>query len=140
MLGAVADIALSGFETGLSAPLLGLDYSSKLDYLGTIRARTGFLPTDNLLIYGHAGLAYGRFSPVVSSVLIAIPEVDSTNRIGWTIGAGLEYAVTENISVQTEYAFTNFGTATATNSGAPPVAANETLKLHTVKAGLNFRF
>lgn len=140
LLGAVADIALSGFETGMVDPGLGLDYSSKLGYLGTIRGRAGVLPTDSLLIYVHGGLAHGRFNPVLSGSLFPVPDLKASNRIGWTMGAGLEYAITENISVQAEYAYADLGTANATDPAVPTAPAAESLKLQTVKAGLNFRF
>lgn len=140
VLGAVADIALSSFATGMSDPALGLDYSSKLEYLGTVRARAGFLPTDNLLIYAHGGFAYGRFSPVVTSSLVAFPDLSTANRFGWTIGAGIEYALAENISLQTEYVYANLGTVSTSNAGIPPSSATETLTLQSVRAGLNFRF
>lgn len=140
VLGAVADIALSNFATGLSDPALGLNYSSKLDYLGTVRARAGFLPTDKLLIYVHGGLAYGRFSPVVTSSLVAFPDLATANRLGWTVGAGFEYALTEHVSLQTEYAYADLGTVTTSNAGTPPLSATETLKFQSVRAGVNFRF
>src|SRR5436190_1987632 len=34
--------------------------NKKLDYLGTVRGRLGFLWTPSLLVYGTGGLAYGR--------------------------------------------------------------------------------
>ncbi|MFD1940816.1 outer membrane protein [Paradevosia shaoguanensis] len=140
VFGAVADIALSGFEVGYRDPFLGVEYSSKLEYLGTVRARAGFLPTDSLLIYAHAGLAYGRFAPVLNGGLVPVPDLRAANRIGWTAGVGLEYAITRNISVQAEYSYTDFGTATAIDAAMPTAPATESLKLQTVKAGINFRF
>lgn len=140
LFGAVADVALSGLEVGLSDPFLGLKYSSKLDYLGTIRVRAGVLATDSLLIYGHGGLAYGRFAPVLKGSLFPAPDLQAANRVGWTAGAGLEYAITGNISIQAEYSYTDLGTATAIDAAMPTAPATESLKLQTVKAGLNFRF
>lgn len=138
VLGAVADIALSGVEGRASFGGL-LEYTSRLHYLGTVRARAGFLPTDDLLVYAHGGFAYGRSTPSLNGGGGPTPGFVATNRTGWTIGAGLEYAVTENISLQTEYAYTDLGAPTVTDAAAPGLAT-ESLKLHTVKAGLNFRF
>lgn len=142
VVGAVADIAISGVE-GVSETTVGgivvSGYRSHLDYLGTLRARAGFTPTDNLLIYAHGGFAYGRSTPTFTVGGVDAPGFVATNRAGWTIGAGLEYAVTENISVQTEYAYTDLGNPTVTDATAPG-QATESLKLHTVKAGVNFRF
>lgn len=140
MLGAVADIALSGVEgRSTFGSLGGFEYVSRLDYLGTVRARAGFLPTDDLLVYAHGGFAYGRSTPSFNAGGLPAPGFVGTNRTGWTIGAGVEYAVTDTISLQTEYAYTDLGNPSVTDAAAPG-AANESLKLHTVKAGLNFRF
>ena len=37
-----------------------LSLSERVQYLGTARARLGWLPTDNVLLYGTAGLAWER--------------------------------------------------------------------------------
>lgn len=141
VLGAVADIALSGVESKASfGGAAGFEYISRLEYLGTVRARAGFVPMDDLLIYAHGGFAYGRSTPTVLGGGVAAPGFVATNRTGWTIGAGLEYKVTSNISVQTEYAYTDLGAPTVTDATVLPASATESLKLHTVKAGLNFRF
>jgi outer membrane immunogenic protein len=34
--------------------------TENIKWFGTVRARLGWLPTDNLLLYGTGGLAYGR--------------------------------------------------------------------------------
>ena len=34
--------------------------TNRVDWLGTVRARLGFLVTPNLLAYGTGGLAYGK--------------------------------------------------------------------------------
>lgn len=141
VLGAVADIALSGVEGRASiGGGLGFEYTSRLEYLGTVRARAGFLPTDDLLVYAHGGFAYGRSNPTLSLGGVPAPGFVATNRTGWTIGAGVEYAVTENISLQTEYAYTDLGAPTVSDAALLPASATESLKLHTVKAGVNFRF
>jgi outer membrane immunogenic protein len=37
-------------------------------WFGTVRARLGWLPVDNILLYGTGGLAYGHAGAVVNSV------------------------------------------------------------------------
>jgi opacity protein-like surface antigen len=36
------------------------NYQAKIDWFGTVRGRLGLLVSDQLLIYGTGGLAYGR--------------------------------------------------------------------------------
>ncbi|MDB5530367.1 MAG: porin family protein [Devosia sp.] len=145
VLGAVTDIAVSNIEArgGAAVPIV-FGYESPLNYLGTVRGRIGFLPTDNLLAYVHGGLAYGQTSPDVTVPPPAGADLDPVNRVGYTIGAGFEYKLTDNISVQTEYAYTNLGNASVsyTPFGGFPAGVDikESYDFHTVKAGVNFRF
>ena len=144
VVGAVADIAISNHraELGISDPLGGGDteISSTLTYLGTVRARAG-VAFDNLLAYAHGGVAFGQTEQDITFGGVAVPGLDLENpdRVGYTVGAGIEYAVTDKISLQTEYAFTNFGEEDVYSDGAGN-AITEELSFHTVKAGLNFRF
>jgi outer membrane immunogenic protein len=92
----------------------------------------------------HGGLAYGQTDPnIIVGPGVGL-DIDTVNRVGYTIDAGFEYKVTENISLQTEYAYTNLGSAAAsyTPAGGFPagVDIDEDTDFHTVKAGVNFRF
>jgi len=138
VVGAVADIAVTNIEGRYEFG--GGGVSSKLDYLGTVRARAGVAATDNVLIYAHGGLAYGRTTPSLIGAGAPTNFVQSANRVGYTIGAGVEYAVTDKITLQTEYAYTDLGTSNIANMAVAPTELNETFKFHTVTAGVNFRF
>ncbi len=151
ILGAVADLALSNIGAKSNFGLGGggvaaFAYESTLDYLGTVRVRAGFLPTDNILAYIHGGAAFGRTSPSLGAAIGGIGlDLDEVNRTGYTIGAGLEYRVTENISIQTEYSYTDLGSNSvgyAAGGGGIPAgtAIDEEVKFHSVKTGVNFRF
>lgn len=140
VVGAVADIALSSHsaDRGITVGgLAGLDLSSQLTYVGTIRARAGFA-FDNLLAYGHGGVAFGRTEQAISAGGVVLLEGEA-DRVGFTVGAGIEYAVTENISLQAEYAYTSFADEPVIVLG-PGTSFNEALSFHTIKAGVNFRF
>lgn len=68
----------------------------------------------------------------------------TTNRTGWMLGAGVEYALWSNWSAKLEYNYLRFGgiTPTFTTTGGLTVTGTGDLKLntHIVKAGLNYRF
>lgn len=150
VIGAVADIAITNIESdssviGFGGPGGTLTYGSTLDYLGTVRARVGFAAIDQMLVYAHGGLAYGRTSPGfgVGGVPGGTPDLEDVNRWGYTVGAGVEYAFTDNLSLQTEYAYTDLGNRDVGVSGValpPGTSISEEAQFHTVKAGLNFRF
>jgi outer membrane immunogenic protein len=102
--------------------------SDRIDWFGTLRGRAGFA-ADRALIYATGGLAYGggtykEFVP---------PAKDNYSRIGWTLGAGVEYAVSDSMSVKAEYLYTNFGRFTVGATQATP-------DFHSVRLGVNFKF
>ena len=102
------------FVLGLEADLQGADLSSgnnlglvnvKTEYFGTVRARVG-VAFDRFMPYITGGWAYGN-------VKTAIPALgfssDRTHTGGFAVGAGLEYAVTNNIIAGVEYLYVDLG-------------------------------
>ena len=88
----------------------------RLDWLGSTRARVGFVatPDNRLMFYGTGGFAYGG----ASAHLNVWDAVDgfywqsgnrSNTRTGWTLGAGVEYAWTNNWTIGAEYLYYNLG-------------------------------
>jgi outer membrane immunogenic protein len=63
---------------------------------------------------------------------------------GWTVGTGVEYALTENWSAKLEYNYLDFGDNTLSFPVPIPrigaVDVDTTTSLHTVKFGVNYRF
>ncbi len=57
---------------------------------------------------------------------------------GWTIGGGLEYALSPAWSVKAEYLHFDFGREDSTFSGSANVRFGHDLTVDTVKAGLNY--
>ncbi len=107
-----------------------LSASQRIDWFGTVRARAGWLATDNLLLYGTGGFAYGRVDETVNwgfnpgGTLNGLPNTwicpggfggcmpGTSSRIaaGWTAGGGIEYRVPgSNASFKIEYLFVNLG-------------------------------
>jgi len=101
----------------------------EIDWFGTTRLRAGFLPTDNFLVYATGGVAYGKLSSIIAEV--------SDTRVGWTVGAGAEYAIDNNWSLKTEYLYTDLGSMSVESFGE---VGDIDFKFHTVRAGLNYKF
>jgi outer membrane immunogenic protein len=123
--------------------------SEQVGWFGTVRARFGFTPTSNLLLYGTAGLAYGRVSD--SATLLFIPSADGNyagaangTRAGWTAGAGAEYAFAANWSVKLEYLYVDLDPTTVRmfDPTRPGQFFDYRFQHHDniVRAGLNYRF
>jgi outer membrane immunogenic protein len=65
---------------------------------------------------------------------------DGNRRDGYTVGAGLECMFAPNWSAKLEYQYYNFGSTTFTSGPADIIGVRFTDDVHTVKAGLNYRF
>ena len=143
-------------------------YNEKLSWLGTLRARLG-LAVDRWLVYGTGGLAYGGIEnsgsvgstcgtggPTTFPCTVASWD-DHATAIGWTLGAGIEAAISGNWSLKAEYLHVDLGTirstfaippngcfsvatglcsATATGTGSIKSRITDEI----VRAGLNYRF
>jgi opacity protein-like surface antigen len=124
----------------------------KTDYLAATRARVG-MAWDRALVYAAGGLETGQFD--VSSTYMArgpggSPTMGFTDadkfHFGFNVGAGIDYAVTNNVFIGVEYRYLNLGKETY-NLGAftPAGAAAQTvsntvdLKASEVTARLNFK-
>jgi outer membrane immunogenic protein len=111
-------------------------------WIDTLRARVG-VAWDRLLVYGTGGGAFADTAVNICGQLRCVG--DAQWRIGWAAGAGIEYAVWENLSLKLEYLHADFGTAQYIN---PPVRignggfATRDVRLtdDIVRAGLNWRF
>src|SRR5262245_19727161 len=121
---------------------------STTDTLGTITGRFGGA-VDRALLYVKGGTAWMREKHTMSfGVAPAVSASASDTKWGWVGGAGVEYAFAPNWSGKIEYNYLDFGKETLTflfPALNPPDHANGTDRgvrqiLHTVKAGLNYRF
>jgi outer membrane immunogenic protein len=75
-------------------------------WTGTITGRLG-LAFDRLLIYGKGGAGFDYDRDTVTQPS-GVAVVGSTNRAGWTVGGGVEYAVTEHWTARIEYDYLRF--------------------------------
>lgn len=134
-----------------------------VEWLGTIRGRVGYTPTERLLAYVTGGAAYAKVKgsgsynyheygfwwggPGDHDFDRSGGMAQSSNKIqwGWTAGAGLEYALTDAISIRGEYLFTDLGSSThgvsmASEASDETIAWKSKTRLNIVKFGVNYRF
>jgi outer membrane immunogenic protein len=130
VLGAEGDIQISGVKIKED---LGGGNSMEvgLDAFGSVRARAG-ISADRFLPYVTAGVAWGRAG--IKATGPGVSDSHYENYVGWTVGGGLEYAATDNITVRGEYLYTDFG---ARDFG---LGSDIALKTSVVRAGVNFKF
>jgi outer membrane immunogenic protein len=128
----------SRIDTGSEPDLFGTPFSVlksvKTDWLLTVRPRIGYA-FNNTLIYATGGLAATEVKSVYefSDSLGTIGVVDSSKtKAGWTVGGGVEQALSSNWSVKIEYLYTDFGSL----SGSSPFVNNQVLIAPTVGLSL----
>ena len=141
VVGALADIAFTSYEAGVTASSNGVEVfhaESQLNYLGTVRGRVGHA-WDRTLLYGHGGFAYGQTEQEITLGGGTLFNGEQT-RTGWTIGAGLEHALTDRISFGTEYAYVDLGSETVYSDVPNGLTIEDDVSFHTLKAIVNFRF
>jgi len=146
VVGAEADIAASSYQGKISFNGGGanVEAGSEVEWFGTVRGRIGYA-MDNVLLYGTGGLAYGDVKSSITGSLGG-PGIDlssSDTEYGWTIGGGLEYGITKNITFKTEYLYVDLGSRTIIDTPINETAnfkLDADTKFHTLKAGLNYKF
>jgi len=118
------------------------------DLYATVTGRLGYA-VDRSLFYVKGGAAWTRGSVdifVNQNNAGVFTSASTFVTSGWTIGAGLEYALTPAWSVKLEYNYLNFGgqdVATPYVAGNPFGNAPTTTisqHVHQAKLGLNYRF
>jgi outer membrane immunogenic protein len=135
-------------------PVAGVPFvigqSVTTNYLATVRPRFG-VAADRNLAYITGGVAFTRASYTESYVDTAAPAgtgiaTASKSLIGWTAGAGWEYALSDHVTFRLEYLFTKFGTTSALGAitdaggGTNPLLGSADLVLQTARAGVNLKF
>lgn len=131
---------------------LALNRRSGGGILGTVRGRLGVAAWDRTLLYVTGGLAYGDPGSTFRSASFA--NAGGTNQInfngsapgisvGYAIGAGVEYALTQQISAKVEYLYTDVGSQhynlTNPNTAAVFNAKSDGVS-QLVRVGLNYKF
>ena len=140
---------------GLGGDFLTVNGKNSLTWLGTTRGRVGFVatPDNRLMIYGTGGVAYGggnsQFSAFDNTTHTFWNGNPSSSRVGWVIGGGAEYAITNNITIKGEYLYADLGSSkfTTTENGFaaanfPGVVASGKIGWNAsiFRAGVNYKF
>lgn len=136
------------FSGNIPAGSVATEASS--DIQGSIRGRVG-VAFDRALIYATGGVAVGGFNATFSNGIaekflpVGSTSVFSSTRVGWTVGGGIEYAITNNWSVGAEYRYTDFGTFTDSPfadsfTGGWVATANHHITQNQVQVGFSYKF
>ena len=174
-----------GVASGIAPPVIpggnniflfgnGNNRASSSDWWGTARVRVGYA-FDRTLIYATGGFAFtddnkkedvilaapigGFFTPnglrAAGFAAPAIADRNNSNNVGWVLGAGVEYAFTNNLTAKLEALWVNLdrdnGGAFAndivgvSNNGAPirrgaVSGGDDSGEFFVARVGLNYKF
>jgi outer membrane immunogenic protein len=176
LVGAEADYQWSNLDGSVSSPFrLGnvgatnMVASQTVDSFGTVRARAGVVLMPPLVLYGTGGFAFsqvhenlrvpavmtgglsppGGFSYACTIGTACFAGSASQTLLGWSAGAGAEYAITTNLIFRTELLYVHLGSptvtaiATAVTGATAPAsiaAGFSPVYFAVMRAGLNYKF
>ena len=133
VVGVEGDIDWSGIR-GTTNTLCPPGCETRNSWLATVRGRAGYA-IDRLLPFITAGLAAGN----VRATVPGFPGGTITTA-GWTIGAGLEFAVLSNVTVKGEYLYVDLGDYNCGFNCGLLANGNVSFHANIFRAGLNVRF
>ena len=107
---------------------------ARTEWQGSVRARLGYA-FDQTLLYATGGWAGARGE-------VSVPGFGSEEEMlnGYTVGAGVEHAFTDNIFARVEYRYTDFSEKTFDFGGAGGGTIDADVDQHTIRVGLGVKF
>jgi outer membrane immunogenic protein len=151
LVGVETDFQFSAMSGSIDAPCLlaacflptTASFAQKMPWFGTVRARLGFA-SDSWLVYATGGYAYSRINTDATATGPGYSAAFSQSefRNGWTIGGGIEVALSRNWSARVEYLYLDFGNKNIPWNlpGLPTIDDNAKVVSNIVRAGVNYRF
>lgn len=112
--------------------------TATVKYLGSARARIGFTPWQNMLLYGTAGAGWANDTADITDGKTTANA--ATNHFGWVGGGGLEYMFATNWTARLEYLHYDLGKASYSFGPVININVPAELKVDTVKFGLAYKF
>jgi outer membrane immunogenic protein len=151
---------IPGLESPTVAGAPGLDSSRvKQTWDGSLRLRAGYLVAPSVLLYGTGGVAFthveasatcGTTFPVGWCAIgtnIGRTDTASSDRVGWTVGGGIEAMIMPNWLLRGEYRYADYGTFQFNGLRSPAGVitvdsfnSDIRLRTHTAMVGLAYKF
>lgn len=162
VLGVEADIGYLGLEDSASVTAFNpgsggtyrLDQKMETDLFASLRPRLGYVPealSNDLLLFvtGGVTLTRAKVEQTFTQLNAAYSSQglrEEKTLLGWTAGAGMEYALSRQWSLKGEYSYADLGTIENNGASGNAGFANYTtdnkaeLSAHMLRLGLSFRF
>jgi outer membrane immunogenic protein len=136
VLGLEGDLDWADINGTTSSPgCIGGNCMSRNTWLGTARGRVGYA-FDRWMPYITGGAAFGNVDATHPNA-----TGSSSTQAGWAAGAGVEFAVINNVTAKVEYLHYDLGSFNCgLNCGNGFVNDNVSFNANVVRGGLNLRF
>ncbi|WP_411035864.1 outer membrane protein [Shinella sp. BYT-45] len=134
VVGVEGDISATGIGAAIDCPNPAFSCESDTNWLGSVRGRAG-ISFDKLLLYGTAGVGFGGIKVFTDN---GTQFGERKTETGWVAGAGVEYAISERLSVKAEFLHYDFGARNFEVDNGLVIRADH--KFNTGKIGINFKF
>lgn len=118
------------------------DALTRLNWDASVRASLGY-SFGRFLPYLTGGVAFTEengCATVTNGPVCAPGTGYSGTRTGWTLGAGVAYAVTDNWIVKAEYRYADFGSKTYATPGIAGGLTRSLVQTNKVMIGLSYKF
>jgi outer membrane immunogenic protein len=123
-------------------PLFCGNATTETDIQGSFRGRIG-VAFDRALFYATGGVAIANITNTYDTTQFGggFASIEDTH-VGWTVGGGIAYAVTNNWSVRAEYRYSDFGDFIDKSNIAffPATNLNRHLTQNQVQGGISYKF
>ncbi|HEY5305466.1 MAG TPA: outer membrane beta-barrel protein [Pseudolabrys sp.] len=163
MAGLQGDMSFGSISGQATDPFFGgksggpLTLQARTTWLASVQGRAGYA-WNNVLLFGTGGPAWAHTkydggnledfgNPSLlcfNGVFTACNPTGSDTRLGWTLGAGFEWAFNNNWTVSFVYNHYDFGSHSVTLTDAvnssTPASIDVKTQIDTAKVSLNYRF
>jgi len=129
LIGAEADFVFTGQEG--TRRIAGFRMKQENTWMSTVRARVGGT-FDRFLVYGTGGIAFADLKTTIGGT-----GSNTKNKVGWTVGAGIETAFTDNVIGRLEYQYVDFGSDSSRIGGT---RVRSDFNDNIVRAGVSYKF
>jgi len=83
-------------------------HATNIPFEHSIRGRVG-VAWDRTLFFATGGMAFANLQNTSTNTFNGFSDTFNNTSVGWTVGGGAEYAITNNWSVRAEYRHTDYG-------------------------------
>ncbi|MGA3309417.1 MAG: outer membrane protein [Xanthobacteraceae bacterium] len=133
VVGAEGDIDWSDIK-GTTTTACAAGCTTSDSWLSTVRARLGYA-ADRFLPYVTGGAAFG-------DIRASTPGFagSSTTNAGWTVGAGIEFAIAGNWTAKAEYLYVDLGNFNCGLGCGTTAVDHVSFSDNILRGGINYRF